>query len=162
MEFGRADCLGGAGHKALFAELMPKHRVYVHYRSAEARAVIGQVHPNTAPARAMLEAEGFRYRNYVDIFDGGPTLECDLNEIRSVRDSRLVTTTLDKANTDGPLCLVANQDYQNFRAMLIPADPTAESVSLTTAQAGYLQNGAGETLRIVRLTPKEKSDDIIN
>lgn len=141
---------------------MPKHPLYVHYLSPEARAVIGQVHPNTAPARAMLEAEGFRYRNYVDIFDGGPTLECDLNEIRSVRDSRLVTTTLDKANTDGPLCLVANQDYQNFRAMLIPADPTAESVSLTTAQAEYLQTGAGEPLRIVSLSAKENSDDTIN
>ncbi|UNB77908.1 arginine N-succinyltransferase [Escherichia coli] len=36
---------------------------------------MGQVHAQTAPARAVLEKERFRYRNYIDIFDGGPTLE---------------------------------------------------------------------------------------
>ncbi len=39
----------------------------------EAQAVIGKVHPQTAPARTVLEKEGFRYLNYIDIFDGGPT-----------------------------------------------------------------------------------------
>lgn len=52
---------------------MPKHPIYTHFLSDEAQSVIGQVHPQTAPARAVLEKEGFRYRNYVDIFDGGPT-----------------------------------------------------------------------------------------
>nr|WP_265331589.1 arginine N-succinyltransferase [Yersinia enterocolitica] len=37
--------------------------------------MIGQVHPHTAPARAVLETEGLQYQGYVDIFDGGPTLE---------------------------------------------------------------------------------------
>lgn len=53
--------------------------------------MIGEVHPQTAPARAVLEKEGFRYRNYVDIFDGGPTLECDIDRVRAIRKSRLVT-----------------------------------------------------------------------
>ena len=159
MEFSRADFLSGTGHKAFIAELMPKHPLYVHYLTPEAREVIGQVHPHTAPARSMLEAEGFRYRNYVDIFDGGPTLECDLNEIRSIRESRLTAVTFEKSNADGPLCLVANQDYHNFRAMLLPADPTAESVSLTAAQAEYLKTDAGEMLRIVSLSAKENSND---
>ena len=52
--------------------------------------MIGEVHPQTAPARAVLEKEGFRYRNYVDIFDGGPTLECDIDRVRAIRKSRLV------------------------------------------------------------------------
>ena len=41
--------------------------------------MIGKVHPQTAPARTVLEKEGFRYLNYIDIFDGGPTLECDID-----------------------------------------------------------------------------------
>ncbi|VTN82876.1 Arginine N-succinyltransferase [Klebsiella pneumoniae] len=40
----------------------------------------------------MLEKEGFRYLNYIDIFDGGPTLECDIDRVRAIRKSRLVTT----------------------------------------------------------------------
>ncbi len=79
MDFSRADFLCGTGQKAFIAELMPKHPIYTHFLSQEARDVIGQVHPQTAPARAVLEKEGFRYRNYIDIFDGGPTLECDID-----------------------------------------------------------------------------------
>lgn len=70
---------------------MPKHPLYIDFLSDEARAVIGEVHPQTAPARAVLEKEGFRYLNYVDIFDGGPTLECEIDRVRAIRKSRLVT-----------------------------------------------------------------------
>ena len=62
MEFSRADYLCGTGQKAFIAELMPKHPIYTHFLSPEAQAVIGEVHPQTAPARAVLEKEGFRYR----------------------------------------------------------------------------------------------------
>lgn len=50
---------------------MPKHPLYIDFLSPEAQAVIGKVHPQTAPARTVLEKEGFRYLNYIDIFDGG-------------------------------------------------------------------------------------------
>ena len=90
MEFSRADYLCGTGQKAFIAELMPKHPIYTHFLTPEAQAVIGEVHPQTAPARAVLEKEGFRYRNYVDIFDGGPTLECDIDRVRAIRKSRPV------------------------------------------------------------------------
>ncbi len=71
---------------------MPKHPLYIDFLSPEAQAVIGKVHPQTAPARTVLEKEGFRYLNYIDIFDGGPTLECDIDRVRAIRKSRLVTT----------------------------------------------------------------------
>ncbi len=63
---------------------MPKHPIYTHFYPGSPD-VIGQVHPQTAPARAVLEKEGFRYRNYIDIFDGGPTLECDIDRVRAIR-----------------------------------------------------------------------------
>lgn len=54
MDFSRADFLCGTGQKAFIAELMPKHPIYTHFLSQEAQDVIGQVHPQTAPARAVL------------------------------------------------------------------------------------------------------------
>lgn len=42
-----------AGQKSFIAELMPKHPLYVDFLSPEARESIGQVHPHTAPARAI-------------------------------------------------------------------------------------------------------------
>ncbi|MCV5888920.1 arginine N-succinyltransferase, partial [Escherichia coli] len=65
----------------------PKLPIYINLLSQEAQAVIGQVHDNTRPALKLLEREGFTNRGYVDIFDGGPTVECDLRNIESVRHS---------------------------------------------------------------------------
>ena len=74
MEYSTADYLTGVGQKSFVAELMPKHPVYVNLLPADARDAVGAVHRDTAPARAMLEQEGFRYEGYVDIFDAGPTV----------------------------------------------------------------------------------------
>lgn len=158
MPFSKADFLSGTGQKAFIAELMPKHPLYIDYLSAEARAVIGAVHPLTAPARAVLESEGFCYRNYIDIFDGGPTLECDIESIRAIRESQLLPVIIDEqaAAADLPLCLVATGNYQQFRATLLPADNKGDAIRLTAAQADTLQCHAGDMLRVVTLSAEEK------
>lgn len=158
MEFSRADYLCGTGQKAFIAELMPKHPIYTHFLSPEAQAVIGEVHPQTAPARAVLEKEGFRYRNYVDIFDGGPTLECDIDRVRAIRKSRLVEVSEGQpAPGDWPACLVANENYANFRAMLVRTNPKCERLVLTAAELDALKCNAGDKVRLVRLCPEEKT-----
>ncbi|WP_432413214.1 arginine N-succinyltransferase [Pantoea allii] len=156
MEFRKADFLSGTGQKAFIAELMPKHPLYLHYLTPEAQAVIGQVHPKTAPARTVLEAEGFRYRQYIDIFDGGPTLECDIDDIRAVRESRLLTVLKGDVQQDAPLCLVANTDYHQFRVALLPVDPTAQRIQLNDEQLQALQCQPGDSLRVVTLCSEEK------
>ncbi|MCT4717304.1 arginine N-succinyltransferase [Enterobacteriaceae bacterium H18W14] len=157
MEFSRADYLCGTGQKAFIAELMPKHPIYTDFLSPEAQAVIGQVHPQTAPARAVLEAEGFRYRNYVDIFDGGPTLECDIDRVRAIRKSRMTEVVIGQPATDElPVCLVANEKYNNFRAMLIKANPKGDRLIIDAATADALKCSAGDKVRLVRLCPEEK------
>lgn len=157
MEFSKADFLSGTGQKSFIAELMPKHPLYIDYLTPEAQAVIGQVHPQTAPARAVLEAEGFRYLNYVDIFDGGPTLECDIDHIRAVRKSRLRSAERGENPADGPLCLVANSDYRQFRVALIPAKADSDSVQLTDEQMQALHCQPGDSLRVVTLCKEEKT-----
>lgn len=157
MSFTDADYLCGTGQKAFIAELMPKHPLYIDYLAPDAQAVIGQVHPQTAPARAVLEAEGFQFQNYIDIFDGGPTLECDISRIRAIRKSRLLRMKIDGTRQDSlPLCLVANENYQHFRVMLLPADPGADSIIVTAAEAEILGCQSGDNLRVVTLCQEEK------
>ncbi|MTD26143.1 arginine N-succinyltransferase [Erwinia sorbitola] len=157
MSFSDADYLCGTGQKAFIAELMPKHPLYIDYLSDEAKAVIGQVHPHTAPARAVLEAEGFHFQNYVDIFDGGPTLECDIDRVRAIRKSRLIAVTISTEQDEQlPLCLVANENYQQFRVMLLPADPQSDTIRVTAAQAEILGCQSGDNLRVVTLCREEK------
>ncbi|MTD39831.1 arginine N-succinyltransferase [Erwinia sp. CPCC 100877] len=157
MDFATADYLCGTGQKAFIAELMPKHPVYTDFLSPEARAVIGEVHPQTAPARAVLEAEGFRYRHYIDIFDGGPTLECSLDQVRAILESRMVEVAIGQPPRDSlPLCLVANENYQQFRALLVAANPGASRIVLDAATADALKCCSGDRVRLVRLAPQEK------
>ena len=158
MAFSRADYLCGTGQKAFIAELMPKHPIYTHFLTPEAQAVIGQVHPQTAPARAVLEKEGFRYRDYIDIFDGGPTLECDIDRVRAIRKSRLVEVAEGQPAVDEtfPACMVANEKYDMFRVMLIRANPDTPRLVLDAATLDALKCQPGDTVRLVRLCPEEK------
>lgn len=158
MEFSRADYLCGTGQKAFIAALMPKHPLYIDFLSPEAQAVIGKVHPQTAPARTVLEKEGFRYLNYIDIFDGGPTLECDIDRVRAIRKSRLVTTEAGETSPgDWPLCPVANEQYHQFRALLVHADPDGDTLTLSARELDMLKCHAGDQVRMVRLIPEEKT-----
>jgi len=76
--------------------------------------VIGEVHPQTVPARRVLESEGLNYQGYIDIFDGGATLEAEIDKMRAVKHSRLVKKV---ALTETPICydapflLMANDNY---------------------------------------------------
>ncbi|WP_455864578.1 arginine N-succinyltransferase [Pantoea agglomerans] len=158
MSFSEADYLCGTGQKSFIAELMPKHPLYLDYLSEEAKGVIGQTHPQTAPARAVLEAEGFRYMNYIDIFDGGPTLECDIDRVRAIRKSRLLKVSLgEQADSSLPLCLVANDSYADFRAILLNVDPHGDSMALSAEQAEILRCGPGDSLRVVTLNAESKA-----
>ncbi|MGD4318384.1 arginine N-succinyltransferase, partial [Xanthomonas citri pv. citri] len=84
IDFAEADYLTGIGKKAFIAELMPRFPIYVDLLTAEAQAVIGKTHPKTLPASKVLESEGLKYQNYVDIFDAGPTLEAEICNLRAV------------------------------------------------------------------------------
>lgn len=156
MAFRQADFLSGTGQKAFIAELMPKHPLYIHYLSEAAQKVIGEVHPKTAPARAVLEAEGFRYQNYVDIFDGGPTLECEIDRIRAIRKSRVLQAVAGEADAHWPLCLVANCDYHRFRVTLLPVDMASGDVRMNESQRAALCCEYGDALRVVTLCREEK------
>lgn len=157
MEFRQADFLSGTGQKAFIAELMPKHPLYIHYLSEAAQQVIGEVHPKTAPARAVLEAEGFRYLNYIDIFDGGPTLECEIDRIRAIRKSKVLTASEGEAEAHWPLCLVANCDYQQFRVALLPVDVASGQVLINQQQRTALRCYYGDSLRVVTLGREENN-----
>ena len=87
MSFQDADEFNAKFGNQFIADLMPKHPVYIAMLSDHARAVIGTPHPSGRAAMRMLENEGFAWENYIDIFDGGPTMTARTDQIRSVREA---------------------------------------------------------------------------
>ena len=144
IDFTLADYLTGIGKKGFIADLMPKLPIYVNLLSKEAQAVIGQVHDNTVPALKLLEKEGFVCRDYVDIFDAGPTVECDLNNIASVRDSFKAKVEISN-HASSQSYLMINTCFENFRATAAKAAYDQESgrvlLSLEVATALNVQTG---------------------
>jgi arginine N-succinyltransferase len=87
-EFHDADRHNALHGNQFIADLMPRYPIYVTMLPKSACEAIGRPHEGSVPARRMLEAEGFVYDGYVDIFDGGPTLSVRTGDIRTIRESR--------------------------------------------------------------------------
>ena len=78
--------------------------------------------------------------------------------MRAIRKSRLVEVAEGQpAPGDWPACLVSNENYTNFRAMLGRTNPKCERLVLTAAELDALKCNAGDTVRLVRLCPEEKT-----
>ncbi len=166
MDFAEADRLTGAGKKSFVAELMPKHPLYSSFLTAEAQAVIGQTHPLTTPARRLLEQEGFRYAGHVDIFDAGPALEANLEDIDAVKRSIVVKVVAlselesvapDVVGTvDQPLMLVGRTDLENFAVGLARIVFQAGGITIDAASADALGIQVGASVRVVALRPADR------
>jgi len=124
LDFRSATQLACCGQSGFIEQFIPAKPLYTRQMTGEARAVIGQVHEDTRPARHMLEREGFRHRGFVDLLDGGPTLECPRSDIASVRDTFLASAVLEKREQDPSSnageprksAIVANASCSEFRA----------------------------------------------
>ncbi len=151
LEYERAEHIVGQGNKACIAELMPTHPIYTTLLPPEAQLVLGRVHDQTAPALKLLEQEGFRYQHYIDIFDGGPTVEAPTAQVRSIRRSRPLRARVGEQQARGTPHLVANVSLRGFRCALADLAPQADRVSLTPALAATLQLAEGDPARVVAL-----------
>jgi len=154
MPFAQADYLSGLGNKSFIAELMPKLPIYIDLLSPSVQEVIGKVHENTLPALKMLENEGFQNLGYVDIFDGGPTIEADVRHIRAINHSQLYRIKIGQPTSD-TLDLVSNTECLSYRCGLAKADrlPSGELL-IDSDTAESLQLKAGDSIRAVPLSTK--------
>ncbi|UYG07236.1 arginine N-succinyltransferase [Halomonas sp. M4R1S46] len=153
LDFNEADRLTGLGQKSFIGELMPKFPIYTPFLSEEARACIGQVHEHTRPALAMLKKEGLRWEGFIDIFDGGPTVEAYVDDVRGVRLSRTCRVEVkgdDLAPAPRPRWLAATTSMAGFRSAWLGRGPDDDGVvTLSEAEARRLEVGSGDTLRIL-------------
>jgi arginine N-succinyltransferase len=95
IDFPRADSLSMVDKKFI-EELMPKYPIYLELLPHDALESIGQVHEQTRPALSMLETQGFRRNNLIDIFDGGPMITCKTKEIAAIANSSTASWQLNE------------------------------------------------------------------
>lgn len=154
MDFPTADYLTGIGKKVFIAELMPKYPIYVNLLSTEAQAVINKVHPKTVPAVRLLEAEGFARRGYVDIFDGGPTVEATRDNIKTIQKSMRCQVLINDGSNEisgEEKYIICNNEINNFRATQasVLLRETAQQVVISQQVAEALSVNEGDWVRLV-------------
>jgi arginine N-succinyltransferase len=142
MDYPQAEQLTGGRNKAFIAELMPQSPIYVPLLPEEAQWAIGQLHPESELPFSMLLDEGFEADTYVDIFDGGPTVEARAAMLKTVASSRRLRLALaEPAAATRTTRMVCNTRRDAFRAVIssLPAGRLdAEAIDRLDCEAGSM------------------------
>jgi len=144
MTFREADGFNAIRGNQFIADLMPKHPIYQAMLTDAARAVIGVPHPTGRAAMRMLEEEGFACEGYVDIFDGGPTMTCATDRVRTVREAS--EAVIEAVGVEqGHRAILSSGRLGDFRATLGELSFTG-GVAIDAKAAAALGVGVGDTI----------------
>ena len=145
MNFQDADQFNAINGHQFIADLMPKHPIYTAMLTESARAAIGLPHPSGRAAMRMLENERFAFENYVDIFDGGPTMTARTDRVRTIaeaRQSRIAAID----GRGGEQDLVATGHLEDFRAAFGDVRDADDGIVLARDCADVLAVGESDTV----------------
>ena len=149
MSFPEADEFNAVHGTKFIADLMPRTPIYVALLTEAARGVIGQPHPSGRAALRMLEEEGFYFDRYIDIFDGGPTVTVETDDIRTVRESSL-ETVCEIADGGKLKALVGAGRLKDFRACCASIRKLPKKgVAIDPQAAELLEVGVGDEVVVV-------------
>jgi arginine N-succinyltransferase len=157
MGFPRAETLTSES-KRFIADLMPRHPIYIPLLPLEAQEAIGQVHRNTRPALALLQQEGFEFRDIVDIFDGGPAVHARVEDVRVIREnSATEVVKIEPSVSNGRKMIVANARLE-FRCCLGDAFCQGRDATIDQVTALRLNVKVGDSLRLVDIKPGHNAE----
>lgn len=147
IDFPQADSLSTV-NKQFIENMMPQYPIYVSMLPEDARSVMGDVHPKTRPALAMLESEGFSKTDMIDIFDGGPVVRCARDTIRAVQRTQTCTVSQIRDAVEGDRLLLASQ-HAGFRAVQSVAQADAQGLVIDRLSALNLRVKVGDSLSVL-------------
>ena len=154
MDYPQIERLTGGRSKAFIAELMPHTPIYVPLLPEAAQWAIGQMHPVGELPFSILMDEGFDTETYVDIFDGGPTVEARVAMLKTVARSRVLKAQSTAGAAPGGISawqLLANTRRDAFAAVLRPCSVDEDRLLLDSATHDLLGIQADAALRVALL-----------
>lgn len=157
MDFATADAVSAIRGAEWIANLMPKFPIYLDLLPAEAQATVGRAHATSAIAMEMLIQEGFRYENYVDVFDAGPQVVAKAANIATIANSVVAQAQpLGHGSRSLETHLICNHDLGQFRlvsaaARLAPTElnATTNALMIDDHTRAILQVDFADTIRCV-------------
>lgn len=125
MDYPEADRLCASNKEFIFS-LFPSGKIYTTFLPADARNAIGKVGKDTEPVLHMLTKIGFKYKNQIDPFDGGPHLWTAVDDLLPLRKMghytfRNQSKGLPQILEHGLLCR-AGMTPREFKAVMVSAE----------------------------------------
>ncbi|WP_020594512.1 arginine N-succinyltransferase [Kiloniella laminariae] len=153
--FENADKISSVKGTQIISDLMPKYPIYIDLLPEEAQNVIGKPHDSSSPALRLLEKEGFSFKGYVDVFDGGPSVEVPVQNIKTLQASRIASFAgveeLAPADDQSNLYILSNGNIAAYRMCLQPARLDEEGqIHLTQETVEALRLNKGDKIRCVK------------
>ena len=147
MDFTEADHISAEQDSQFILDLMPRYPIYVELLPKSAQEVMGQTHPAGIGARRFLESEGFRYTGMIDIFDAGPSMSAPIQDIRTIKESRVLLPT--ESSGELPLeALISNDDLENFRCVFSSVGFDGEQLLMSESDMQALLLKAEQPVRV--------------
>jgi arginine N-succinyltransferase len=144
MDYWEADQLCQKNKEFIFS-LFPSGKIYTTFLPAEARNSIGKVGRETEPVLHMLNKVGFKYKNQVDPFDGGPHLWAHVDEVLPIKKIRYLHLNSSSGSTDSPMREVGlmckgKQNLGEFRAVAVTVIIQEGKLHLLESAADEIQS----------------------
>ncbi len=149
MDFIEADNISAEKDNQFILDLMPKYPIYAALLPLDAQAAMGQTHPSGVGARRFLESEGFRYNGVIDIFDAGPSMSVPRNDIRTIRESRIMTAVKNDPSGGGQqTALIGNEKISDFRCVMDALTLSGDQAVISEEAFSELNLEPGDPVRI--------------
>ncbi len=155
ISFLEADKRSAHDHQFI-ADLMPKYPVYTDLLPQKAIDVIGKPHASSKPAMDLLIDQGFRYHKLIDIFDGGPSIEAPIDDIKTIRLAQIRKVEIGTPPKDGAKAIISTTDMTNFVCMQTMMEPQGDTLILTQQQADIMNLAQGDDILVSPLFSKSK------
>lgn len=152
ISYSEAEELSSRKSRTFLAEVMPHYPLYVPLLSGGAQEAMASVHPRAQTSFDIFMREGFESDRYIDIFDGGPTLQARTTCIRSIAHSSEATVLVGNTTHATRAFLVTNGEVSNFRAVVADLDwEPGKPARLAPKIADALAVSEGASVRLVAL-----------
>lgn len=137
-------------NRKFISELLPREEIYLSLFPLEVQNIIGQVSPETVPAKRLLESLGFRNRGFVDPFDTGPHLDALTDDVPLIRETRLAraSRTAQKGRLITPAIVSSLSDEGEFRATQTMIEDAGEVVKLSAEVLAAIDAKSGGTIGV--------------
>ncbi len=139
--------------KKFIEELLPDYPILIPLLPVEAQQVVAQVHPQTEPAKHILQHEGFEQSDLVGIFEPGPVLKAQVDQIRSLQKSKRAKIEFisEEKEDQEKIHIISTVCGKDFRACIGAIWEKENQIGVSAVIASALKLKIGDQIRYVSL-----------